>query len=66
MASNLPVEQDADLPPPGSRSGTGAQSVLPYLTRSLQSRPAGGADPREAQPIDAHPAREPQPARPSA
>jgi hypothetical protein len=43
-------DQDPTLPPPGSRSGAGAQSVLPYLTKSLQARPASvpepGRDPR--------------------
>ncbi|GAB3645332.1 hypothetical protein [Ramlibacter alkalitolerans] len=32
-------EHDPTLPPPGRRWGAGAQSVLPYLTRSLQTRP---------------------------
>ena len=31
---------EGELPPPGSRWGMGAQSVLPYLTRSLQAKPA--------------------------
>ena len=34
---------EGDLPPPGRRWGTGAQSVLPYLTRSLQAKPTPGA-----------------------
>lgn len=34
------LDPDSDLPPPGSRWGAGAQSVLPYLTKSLQARPA--------------------------
>ena len=29
-------ESDNGLPPPGSRWGRGAQSVLPYLTKTLQ------------------------------
>jgi hypothetical protein len=42
------AEPDGDLPPPGTRSGTGAQSVLPYLTRTLQAKPfAGVSDTRE-------------------
>ena len=32
------------LPPPGQRWGAGAQSVLPYLTKSLQAKPS---EPRE-------------------
>lgn len=52
-------EQDADLPPPGSRWGAGAQSVLPYLTKSLQSKPANPLErepkPRaEGNPVFAH------------
>lgn len=34
------LEPDSDLPPPGSRWGAGVQSVLPYLTKSLQAKPA--------------------------
>ena len=37
--SNSPDDQDGGLPPPGSRWGSGAQSVLPYLQKSLQSKP---------------------------
>ena len=55
-------DQDGELPPPGSRWGAGAGSVLPYLTRSLQARPASAHDPREAktredqpQPAQEHP-----------
>jgi hypothetical protein len=33
-------EEGSDLPPPGTRWGTGAESVLPFLTRSLQAKPA--------------------------
>ena len=50
--------QDSDLPPPGRRWGAGAQSVLPYLTRSLQGKPVA------ADPVDAHPSE--VEARPSA
>jgi hypothetical protein len=50
-----PAEPEGDLPPPGRRWGTGAQSVLPYLTRTLQAKPLTGAsDPREFQaPVNA-------------
>jgi hypothetical protein len=42
-------DQDPTLPPPGSRWGSGAQSVLPYLTKSLLARPAAAPEqPREA------------------
>ena len=48
MSNPDPDDQDAGLPPPGTRWGSGAQSVLPYLTKSLQSKPAGAApEPRE-------------------
>lgn len=43
-------EADSGLPPPGSRWGAGAQSVLPYLTKTLQSRPAAAPEPREPHP----------------
>lgn len=49
MSTPDPDDQDAGLPPPGTRWGSGAQSVLPYLTKSLQSKPAGAApEPRDA------------------
>jgi hypothetical protein len=37
-------DHDPTLPPPGSRWGSGAQSVLPYLTKSLQARPASAPE----------------------
>ena len=44
-----PSAQDdpEDLPAPGSRWGAGAQSVLPYLTKTLQAKPANN-DARDA------------------
>jgi hypothetical protein len=39
-----PGDADGGLPPPGRRWGAGAQSVLPYLTKSLQAKPASPAD----------------------
>jgi hypothetical protein len=43
-----PMDPEGELPPPGNRSGTGAQSVLPYLTRTLQAKPSAlSTDPRE-------------------
>ena len=55
-------DQDGELPPPGSRWGAGAGSVLPYLTKSLQAKPASGQDAREGkvrepqqQPMQEHP-----------
>jgi hypothetical protein len=46
---------EGDLPPPGQRWGAGAQSVLPYLTKSLQARPSAALDARESRPRDGHP-----------
>jgi hypothetical protein len=40
-------EQDGELPEPGKRWGAGAQSVLPYLTKSLRAKPASAVDPRD-------------------
>lgn len=49
-------QDDDGLPPPGSRWGAGAQSVLPYLTKTLQAKPATPADqPREPKPRDGNP-----------
>jgi hypothetical protein len=52
--STSPEEQDGGLPPPGSRWGAGAQSVLPYLTKTLQSKPSEAPQPRDARDADAH------------
>ena len=45
MADTLGDEaEQSELPPPGQRWGAGAHSVLPYLTKTLQAKPA---EPRE-------------------
>jgi hypothetical protein len=44
MPTGNPEDQDNGLPPPGSRWGSGAQSVLPYLTKTLQARPSSAPD----------------------
>ena len=49
-------EPESELPPPGNRWGAGAQSVLPYLTTSLQSKPASA--PEHAR--DARPREQPE------
>ncbi|MEJ8840621.1 hypothetical protein [Ramlibacter sp. AN1133] len=54
-------EHDPTLPPPGSRWGAGAQSVLPFLTKSLQARPASA--PEQAR--ESRPGAEARPERPS-
>lgn len=46
---------EGELPPPGQRWGAGAQSVLPYLTKSLQARPSAALEPREPRPRDGNP-----------
>lgn len=48
-------DQDTGLPPPGTRWGSGAQSVLPYLTKTLQAKPASAPETRESQQRDGHP-----------
>ncbi len=48
MQANLLPEDESGLPPPGQRCGTGAQSVLPYLTKTLQAKPAEAIHAREA------------------
>mgnify|MGYP001627429461 CR=1 FL=1 len=40
------ADESDELPPPGSRWGAGAQSVLPYLTKSLQAKPSAAPEPR--------------------
>ena len=42
--------EPSELPPPGQRWGAGAHSVLPYLTKTLQAKPA---EPREARAYEA-------------
>jgi hypothetical protein len=64
MASNDAHEPDSDLPPPGSRWGAGAQSVLPYLTKSLQAKPSAAAEPRSEPVGRMGPARAAYPQRP--
>jgi hypothetical protein len=51
------LEQDTDLPAPGHRWGTGARSVLPYLTKSLQAKPAASTDARDGRLREAEPVR---------
>jgi hypothetical protein len=43
---------DEDLTSPGRRTGSGAASVIPYLNRSLQTRPRADEGPRELSDID--------------
>lgn len=66
MASASHDEQDNGLPPPGSRWGAGARSVLPYLTKTLQAKPAAVPEPREPRPHDGNPVFANWPPRPSA
>lgn len=48
-------EGQGDLPPPGSRCGTGVHSVLPYLTKILQVRPGSGSEARAGRPRQGNP-----------
>jgi hypothetical protein len=41
-------DTDDGLPPAGRRWGAGAQSVLPYLTKTLQARPAHAVEVQDA------------------
>lgn len=50
-----PDDPDSDLLPPGSRWGAGAESVLPYLARSLQARPIALPEQQGMQPGDVAP-----------
>jgi hypothetical protein len=65
MTETPSEEDDPQLRAPGSRWGTGAQSVLPYLARTLQARPAAAAEARETHASDAKAPRG-QEGRPSA
>ena len=49
------AHDEPELPPPGRRWGAGAQSVLPYLTKSLQAKPAPAAEGREPRGHDDRP-----------
>lgn len=66
MASASQEDQDSELPPPGSRWGAGAQSVLPYLTKTLQAKPASALEPREPRPHEGNPVFANWPPRPPA
>ena len=46
---------DEELQEPGCRWGRGAQSVLPYLTKTLQAKPAHAVEQREAKQRSFHP-----------
>jgi hypothetical protein len=50
-----PSDDRDDLPAPGERWGRGASSVLPYLTKSLRSKPAEQPEGSEARSNSAHP-----------
>ena len=55
-------DPDGELPPPGSRWGAGARSVLPYLTKTLQAKPASGPETREPRARDTQQGLEERPA----
>jgi hypothetical protein len=49
MRETASEEDDSGLPPPGQRWGAGAQSVLPYLSRTLRAKPAEAPEPADVQ-----------------
>lgn len=56
----MPISEhggDDGLPPPGTRSGNGAESVLPYLTKTLKSKPVEAPVAREQHAGEGQPAR---------
>lgn len=59
-------EQEGSLPEPGTRWGSGAQSVLPYLTKTLQARPAAALEQRDGKPGERNPVFANWPPRPGA
>jgi hypothetical protein len=42
------VFDDPTIPPPGKRTGDGTESILPYLVKSLATKPQLQADPEDA------------------
>lgn len=46
---------EGELPPPGMRWGCGAQSVLPFLARTLQAKPVPALEHREPRQREGHP-----------
>lgn len=57
-------QQEGSLPEPGTRWGAGAQSVLPYLTKTLRAKPAAAVEPREGRPAGRNPVFADWPPRP--
>jgi hypothetical protein len=56
------VFDDPTIPPPGRRTGDGTESILPYLVKSLATKPQVQAHPEDAQYEDSQDARpEPRP-----
>ncbi|MEZ0309697.1 MAG: hypothetical protein ACAH21_17370 [Ramlibacter sp.] len=44
------LNDDPTIPPPGRRTGKGADSVVPYLAKSLASKPAPQIDRDDTRP----------------
>ena len=42
------VFDDPTIPPPGKRNGDGTQSILPYLVKSLATKPQVQPHPQDA------------------
>ena len=49
QAEREKLEEALTLPPGGQRSGEGAASILPHLSRSLRSNPSAHGDPEPAE-----------------
>lgn len=43
-------DDDPTIPPPGCRTGAGSGSILPYLVKSLASKPREGHEPQAPEP----------------
>ena len=44
------INDDPTIPPPGRRTGKGADSVVPYLVKSLASKPKAQTDRDDTRP----------------
>jgi hypothetical protein len=67
MAPHMPstVFDDPTIPPPGKRTGDGTESILPYLVKSLATKPQVQPHPEDAAyedpPADENPGAKPHP-----
>lgn len=61
MTESGAQKSDPELPPPGARWGVGAQSVLPYLVKTLRARPTAAAEAGETRSRDGQRAQDGRP-----